>query len=176
MRVRSIILIAILLESATAFAQPGEPWSEPVTESYRHQTLVVDGIGLALLVAGGLSEGEGGRDTAASEALFTAGGLTMLVGAPLVHGIRGHRGRAAGSALMRAGLASAGMFVAVSINRGCDGLLCELDYVGYGVLGGLALATLLDAAYLTDETVETQWSPQLAATTDGVRAGVAFAW
>lgn len=183
-------VIACLLGSATAFAQPPrEP--PPATESYRLQTFAVDGVGLALLVAGGLAEGEGGRDTQTSETLFTVGSLAMVFGAPIVHGIRGHRERAVGSTLLRVGLAGAGMLVAVQMNSGCgdgdppedgalfdDDFLCELDYAGYGVLGGLVLASVLDAAFMTDETVApARWSPQLAATRDGgVRAGLAFAW
>lgn len=178
MRVRAAIVLATLLESATALAQP-TPWqtAEPVTESYRYQTLAVDALGLGLLVAGGIAEGDGGRDTETSEALFTAGGLTMMFGAPIVHGVRGHGGRAVRSTLMRGGLAGLGMLAAMGVRSGCDGFLCQLDYVGYGLLGGFALAAVLDATYNTDEVVETRWAPQVAATPDGgVRAGIALAW
>lgn len=191
MFVRTAIPILSLLVPASALAQPAEPAQEEATTSYRHQTLAVDGIGLALLVAGGLSEGENGRDTDASNALFTVGGLTMLLGAPIIHGARGHTGRAAGSFLMRAGLASGGMVVAIAMNSRCgdghaaeegalfgDDFLCELDYIGYGMLGGLVVASVIDAAFMTDEAIEpgSQWAPQVAATSDGVRVGAAFAW
>lgn len=182
-----LVLVTTLLVPATALA---DDTTAPEPASYRRYTLAADAVGVGLLVAGGFSEGEGGRDTDASDALFTAGGLTMMFGAPIVHASRGHAGRAVGSFLLRGGLAGLGTIIAVSANSDChdssaadDGawfpsdFLCELDYVGYGVLGGLVVASAIDAAFLTDEDPEpATWAPQAWATSHGAGAGVAFTW
>jgi hypothetical protein len=176
-----LCLIASLLVPATALAD-----DEPTT-SYRSMTLTADAVGIGMLVAGGYAEGENGRDTDASNALFAVGGLTTLFATPIIHIARGHKERGVGSILMRGGLAGLGMAIAFSANNDChddknDGLgdpdfLCELDYVGYGVLGGLIAASVIDAAFMTDEKVErATWAPQAWANQHGAGAGVALTW
>ena len=68
------------------------------------------------------------------------------------------------------GLATVGMLIAIGADRD--------DYIGYGVVGGLAVASVIDAIWRTDEpsALRTAWVPQVQATHEGVRAGVAFAW
>jgi hypothetical protein len=176
-------VVASLLCAAPAAA-------DPHTTSYRSQTLAADGIGLGLLVAGGFAEGEGGRDTRASNTLFTVGILGTLFVTPAIHFARGHRRRAAGSVALRWGMAGGGMLLAMMGNLGChanqpanddslfgDDFLCELDYIGYGMFGGLIAASVIDAAFMTDERVERpRWTPQLGATRDGVRVGATWIW
>jgi hypothetical protein len=176
-------VLASLLCAAPAAA-------DPHTTSYRSQTLAADGIGIGLLVAGGFAEGENGRDTTASNTLFTVGILGTLFVTPAIHFARGHRRRAGGSLLMRWGLAGAGMLIAMVGNQGChanapadddsllgEDFLCELDYIGYGMLGGLVAASVIDAAFNTDERVERRrWAPRLDATRDGVRVGATWIW
>ncbi len=188
MTVVRLLLAASLLVPATARAD--DPDEEEETTSYREYTLTTDLVGLSLLVAGGMAEGENGRDTDASGALFAAGSLTSVFGSPIIHLARGHTGRAVGSFGMRLGFATLGASVAMMANSDCHhdqpttegallppDFLCELDYVGYGVIGGLVVASVVDAAFFTDEKVErATWSPQLAATRDGVRVGAAWAW
>jgi len=185
------LAILSLLLPATAFAEdPVEPAQDGPTTSYRSQTLVADGVGLALLVGGGLAESGNGRDTGASDAMFTVGGLTIVFATPIIHGARGHGGRAVGSFLMRGGLAAGGALLATAMNSGChdsqppsegawfdDDFLCELDYIGYGMIGGLVLASVIDAAFMTDEPTDpARWAPQVAASHDGVRVGAMFTW
>jgi hypothetical protein len=193
---RTVVLaVTGLLISATAAASPpgATPLStrEPEVTSYRAQTLIVDGLGIALLVAGGLSEGENGRDTRASGTLFTAGALTITLGSPVVHALNGNRSRGAGSFGMRLGLAGLGAMIAIAGRSRCDDgqpppqgeifdddFLCELDYLGYGVLGGFIVASLLDAAFMTDKPVQgpPRWSPRMTASRDGVHVGAAWRW
>jgi hypothetical protein len=160
----------------SAFADDGTGDTE-VTHYY-HLTLAADAVGVATLVAGGLAEGPGGRDTAASNALFTGGALTMAFGAPIIHLARGHAGRALGSFALRSAAAGAGMLVAVAANT-CDPnteLLCKLDYVGYGFLGGLVVASAIDAAINTEERVPRTtrvWTPTVSASSEGARIGFA---
>lgn len=186
-----VIVVASLLVSATARADDGDEVVDDDLEtvSYKTYTLTTDLVGVSLLFAGAVAEGDDGRDSNASEALFAVGSLTSMFGTPVIHLSRGHAGRAVGSLVMRAGLAGFGAMLAMSANSDChdnakndgsllgDDFLCELDYAGYGMLGGLVVASVIDAAFLTDEKVERPtWSPQLAATHEGVRAGLAFQW
>lgn len=183
MSVRPLLLCLLLPASALADDEP--------TTSYRKYTLATDAVSLGLLVSGGFVDGQDGRDSATSDALFATGAAGALLATPVIHFARGHRERAVGSFLMRAGMAGAGAMLAVTANQGCDDgkpppngqildddFLCELDYMGYGILGGLAVAMAIDAAFLTDERVEAGpgWTPQVAASRDGVRAGFALSW
>lgn len=183
---RRALIVTSLLVSATASANEAP---EAQTTSYRGYTLAADAVGLSLLVAGGFAEGDNGRDTAASEALFTGGILTTAFATPLIHLSRGHGGRFVGSFLLRSGLAGLGMVIAMEANSGCDDgqpasegtlfdddFLCELDYIGYGFLGGLIVASALDAAFMTDEEVAPTWAPRVWAGRDGGGVGAAWAW
>lgn len=142
-----------------------------------------------LMLAGAIAEGEDGRDSTASEAMFTSGWLTMAFAAPAIHLARGQGGRFAGSLLLRAGLAGLGMTVAMQANADCDDgqppppgvffnddFLCELDYAGYGIVGGMLVASALDAVFMTDEKVEARWAPQVWANRGGGGVGAAWAW
>lgn len=136
--------------------------------------------------AGGLAEGEGGRDTEASNALFAIGGATTMLATPIIHIARGHTERGVGSLLMRGGLAGVGAVVAFAANSGChdgessqgildDDFLCELDYVGYGILGGLIVASAIDAAFMTDER-SARAGPRRPGRTTTAGAGLALTW
>ncbi|MBL8621110.1 MAG: hypothetical protein JNK64_07390 [Myxococcales bacterium] len=164
----------------TALGAPAAPAGDPgrVT-SYRRYTLTTDAVALGLMVAGGLAEGEGGRDTALSSNLMGVGALGALFATPIIHGVRGHVGRSLGSLALRSGLGAIGgsLGFAMADCRGDDELLCGLDLVGPGVLLGFAAASLIDAATLTDERDgRTGWAPQLAVTHDRVQVGVAAAF
>lgn len=168
------VVVASLLGSATSAS--AEEWRVETT-SYWRTTATIDALGIGTIIAGGLAEGEGGRDTPTSNALIAIGGLTATLGAPLVHLARGHGERAIGSLLLRGGLAGVGMVVGVGANAGCEGFLCELEYIGYGMIGGLVVASILDSALLTTERSWTPaWTPQIAASAEGVRVGAAWTW
>lgn len=173
MRVAIVAVACVLGSATTASAED----LHVETTSYWKTTAAVDAVGLGLLVAGGFAEGEGGRDTEASNTLFALGGATVMLGAPLVHAARGHGGRAVKSVLLRGGLAGVGMMLAMGANSGCEGFLCGLDYVGYGMFGGLVVASIVDASMNTTERVRPpRWTPQVAASADGVRVGAAWTW
>ena len=147
--------------------------------SYRRYTLTADVVSLGMLVAGGLAEGKDGEDTALSTNLMAVGSMSVMFATPIIHGIRGHFGRSLGSLALRSGLGAIGgsLGFAMADCRGSDELLCGLDLVGPGVLLGLAAASLIDAAALTDERDgRTGWAPQLAVTHDRVQLGVAAAF
>lgn len=179
-----MLLLGLLLP-ATSIAD------DESTTSYRKYTLATDAVSLGALVASGLTEGQGRRDSVVTNTLLATGVASSLLTTPVIHYLRGHRERSLGSFLMRLGMAGAGALLAVTANQDCtdtrnvpsdnmlgDDFLCEYDYAGYGIIGGLAVAMALDAAFLTDERVaaEPGWSPQLTASRDGVRAGVALSW
>jgi hypothetical protein len=172
-----LLLVSTLLVPATAFAD------DELTVSYRRMTITADAIGLGLLAAGGIAGSHDDHSpTDARQALWAMGSATML-GTPIIHIARGHTERGVGALLMRGGLAGIGALVGYTANRGCaDGVkngdeFCELDYVGYGVLGGLVVAAAFDAAFLTDEKVEREtWAPQAWVNPNGAGAGVSVIW
>ncbi len=178
-----VIALLIALATGTAIAQPGRTphamFDEAtVSTSYRQVTMSVDAIALGLLVAGGAAEGQNGRDTALSDTLFTTGGLGALFAVPIVHGVRGHLSRSIGSFGLRAGLANVGALVALGMRDGCEEFLCQLDYVGYGVFGGLVVAALIDGAAFTTETTKVRRPtrllvPQLSMRESGGVVGLA---
>jgi hypothetical protein len=141
--------------------------------------LTADGIGIGALIAGGLAEGPNGRDTSASNTLFAIGTLGSMFATPLIHAVRGHGTRALGSVLLRAGGMGIGMAVGISMTSCSSGDgFCKLDGAGPGVIGGLIVASIVDAAANTDETVERpgRWSPVIAARSGGGTIGFAAAF
>jgi hypothetical protein len=176
---RRLLCLALLFcMTLPRLARADDESADTEVTHYHHLTLGVDGASLAVLVAGGLAEGEGGRDTTASSTLMPIGLLGMTFGTPIVHLTRGHTGRALGSFALRVAFASGGMLVAEAA-RSCnpdEDFLCKLDYVGYGMVGGLVLASLFDAATMTEERVPRRgptWAPSLSATPGGARVGIA---
>jgi hypothetical protein len=171
MRVR-LFLVACLLGPATALADD--------TTSYRQLTLPTDAVGIGLLTAGGFA---GAHDdhtpTDARKALWVMGSAAML-GTPIIHIARGHTERGIGALLMRASFAGVGGLAGYAANSECDQKadgFCDVQYVGYGILAGLVVASALDAAYMTDEKVEREsWAPQAWANPHGAGAGVAVSW
>lgn len=163
-----------------------EPTQTASTTSYRHQTLLVDGISLGFMLGGSyLNDGPGDR----GDTLIGIGLLGSVLGTPFVHGLRGHSDRFMGSLGIRLGLMTAGTVAAVMAAGDCDDpnndhgtiidpdFLCEMEYIGYGIMGAAVAATVIDAALFTDEVSETpRWTPHLAPTRDGVRAGVTWAF
>lgn len=163
---------------------PSVAAARPETTTYRTQTLLVDGAALGFMVGGGLLEPSG-----QSEAIMALGLLGSVLGTPFVHGLRGHSDRFMGSLGIRLGLMTAGTFTALALRDDCDDptndsgtfiapdIGCELEYLGYGILGAAVVATVIDAALFTDEAVEKPtWTPHLVPTGDGVRAGVSMAF
>jgi hypothetical protein len=168
-----------LLFASSASAQPGlAPVSPPAEEvtSYRTWTLASDAASLGLMLGSFAAEGPNGRDTSTSSTLLAVGLGGAFLGAPIIHAARGHWARAGGSLAMRWALAGAGMMIGVA-SQHCDSgdAFCKLDGIGPGILGGLVVASLIDAVALTDErrAPAPSWTPQVAAGRSGVSLGFA---
>ena len=80
-----VTLIALGMAASTARADDPTAEPSPAAErvtSYRKYTLTADVLSLSLMVAGGLAEGEGGRDTAASNTLMGVGSMGEAFATP----------------------------------------------------------------------------------------------
>ena len=168
------LLIASILLGSVAVAS-AEERREVTTTHYYGQTLTADALSLGLFVGGMYAEGESGRDTETSNALMSAGLLGGFFASPVIHFSRGHIDRGVESMLLRGGLASLGMVVGVeTASCGDNEILCGFDRIGPGVLVGLTVASVIDAATLTEEThEEPTWVPHVAASSRGVQVGIA---
>ena len=171
-------LVALLLTLATSHAHADE---EPVPpgRSYAKYMLAVDATSVGLLVAGALSEREGGEDTAATGALFTAGALGVFFGGPIVHLSRGHGKRALASFGLRYAAITVGALAAMKLANceNSDELFCELEAAGPGILIGFVAASLIDGALMTDEPIaEPTWTPTVSATQNGGTVGLFRRW
>jgi hypothetical protein len=141
-----------------------------VEQSYGLQILAMDGVGIALLVAGGSSD---------SEALGTIGLLTMGFGPAVVHAAHGHADSAVASALMRPALTIGGVYMGAAM-ADCGGdhdeFLCGLGEAMIGGLIGYGTSVAIDASYLARSRRTTRtprWIPTASASSSGVHLGVA---
>lgn len=127
------------------------------------------------MVAGGLAEGEGGRDTQASNTLMASGFFGALLATPIIHGVRRHPDRALASFALRTALSSVGGYIAVSTANCHDDseMFCGLDRLGPGFLAGFVVASLIDAKTMTTERRPAPtWTPMVGADPHGVRLGL----
>ena len=181
---RTWMILASLALATPALAQPSlAPLAEPaqpetVTTSYRAQTMVADGLSIAAILGSFASEGPGGRDSSVTGPLLVAGLIGGAWITPIIHGVRGHAGRAVGSWLLREGAMGLGAIIGVaSASCSADAFLCGFDRIGPGLVAGLVVASVLDAAFLTDETHErapaSSWSPVIAPRQGGGTIGFA---
>lgn len=173
MRAPNLVLtVAILAWSSWAHAQPGmtqPPLVPPANggnefevreHSYRGLLLGTSAGALGLFLLGGLSEGENGRDTEASEKLFAAGMIGFVASGPIVHATQGNLKNAGGSLALRLVLPAAGMAIGIA-TADCDELLCELDRAGPGWLVGAAVATGIDAIWLAKTSTVVEERPRV---------------
>lgn len=170
MRRALIIIITALGIGGTAAAE--EP--KPVTTHYYAQTLTIDALSIGMFLGGMQAEAHDGHDTPTSNTLMSLGLLGGYFGTPVLHLVRGHGDRMLESLLMRGALASVGMVVGVeTADCGNGELLCGFDRIGPGIIAGLAVASVVDAVYLTDETEEpATWAPQISASSHGAQVGL----
>src|SRR3954470_17526274 len=189
-RMRSIAGLLILATPLAAHAEPPsltplvEPAAPLVEEhtSYRVYTLTADGLSIGALLLGAASESATGRDSDATGGLYTVGLLGGAFVTPIIHGMRGHGGRALGSYLLRSGLMGIGGMIGVASAGRCADTewFCGLDRMVPGMAGGLVAASVLDAVFLTDETVERpsgpQWTPIVAPRAGGATVGLVAAF
>jgi len=162
----------ICLSLVLALASPAAADDSEVT-SYRAWTITADGLSTAAALGGIWAVHE--DNTPAANVLITAAALGFLA-TPIIHATRGHLERAAASAwLLRGTFASIGMLTGVAIEGRCHELFCELDAGFLGAFGGIVVAAAIDSAFLTDE-VRPRWSPQVAASREGARIGIALSF
>jgi len=178
MRTTVTALVATTLVAvAPAAAQPLPPDTPTeTTSSYASWTLGADGVSIALLLAGAAAEGDGGRDTDASNTLFMTGFFGSVFATPIIHGIRRHPDRALGSFALRAGLGSLGAYLGVA-TASCDhntDTFCDLERIGPGFLVGIVIAGVIDAATMTTERHPAPtWAPVVSGDSHGVQLGLA---
>ena len=159
-----------------------EPLQDPantITSSYRSMTMTVDAISIAALLGSFATQGKAGADNGVSVSLFAIGGLGAVYGVPIIHGVRGHWARGVASWMIRESTMGVGMLVAVS-TAPCtrEQWFCGLDRISPGMAGGLVVASVIDAVFLTDEKQQraptgTAWTPLLAPGRGGGTIGVA---
>ena len=174
---RTWMILASLAVATTARAQP-QPEPDPglETTSYRNTTMLVDALSIGAIGLAFASEGPGGRDSRVTGPLFIAGAIGGVWIVPIIHGMRGHSDRAVGSWLLRQGAMGAGMLIGMATAT-CtpDEFLCGVDRLGPGLLAGLVVASILDAALLTDETTvkpSGTWTPIVAPRQGGATMGI----
>lgn len=178
---RTTVAVAFLT-AAIATAAPAaadtvisDPHETDIVTSYSSWTLAADGASVALLLGGFAAEGEGGRDTQASNALMTTGFLGAVFATPIIHAVRRHPDRALGSVALRTALGSLGAYAAVKTANCEDSTewFCGLDRMGPGFLAGFVVASVIDAATMTTERRPApSWTPAIGADAHGVRLGV----
>ena len=154
MHLRRTVQLALCVTSiASAEAQADE-------DSYRWQLAATDGIALGLFALGGVAEGDGGRDTAASTALMGMGMTGYMLGGPVVHAAHGEWTRSLPSLAIRALLPGAGIAIAMAADE-CekDDFICGFDYLGVGWMAGAVAASVLDVSLLGGGRADAEFGP-----------------
>jgi hypothetical protein len=178
-------VVAAAIPSLAAAEAPGEqvpaaPMTfapgTPKTINYSSQLMTVDGLSVAAILAGSKT----------NSALAGIGGISLFVGAPLVHLSHGETKSAAISFALRVGLPFAGFMIggmagpkdgAISCpgngDGQCQGGRFSLGGAMLGTAVGLGTALIIDYTKLAKHT-ETQpgsWQPTLAAGPGGFSVG-----
>jgi len=167
MRQLAVAALLVLAIGQPAHAQPSAPEGEGT--SYRSSTLLADGLALGL-IGGGLFAKNGDVQGA-----LLLGGVVTMLGTPLVHVARGHHARAVASVGVRTAALGLGLAVAIAHE---DLGRREPDTIGVrwfwgGMVGGLVVASAIDATLLTHETKPRRWTPVIAPLDGGARVGIA---
>jgi len=165
---------------------PSEPIAEPIVEapvpSYRSTTMAVDAIGIGVMTVGLI--GFARDDTSdASMGLALAGLTVSAFGTTVVHGVRGGKGQALKSYLLRAMSATTGMLIGLGAAHCEDEKLfaqlgCAMKGMTWGVGGGLVAASVLDALFMHGSSSEKprRWAPMIAPGDGGARVGIGGAF
>jgi hypothetical protein len=162
---------------------PLEDPANTVTTSYRAITLSVDAASIAAAFGGYalLDKRNEVPSNNFAGGLMVVGVLTGAYAVPIIHAARGHGMRALASWLIRDGAMGVGGMVGIATAQ-CSPQewFCGLDRIGPGMAGGLVLASVIDAALLTDEKEQrpagATWSPLLAPARGGGTVGFAAAF
>jgi hypothetical protein len=186
-RMRHAILVLVLLAAATATARADEPmWSGPPGAapypapptptrevSYGHQTLIADGVAIALVTAGFLQD-----NPYSGLALVGVGANVYALGAPIVHFSNREVGNGFKSLGVRFGLPMLGMLIgeqlgsqvaiACKVGEDCPDPGSTGLAIGAGL--GALVAVAIDARFLARKRV-TEAPPQIAPTIGYDRSG-----
>jgi hypothetical protein len=169
----AVLAVAALVVASSSLAYADTPADTPAeqTTSYRVRSLAIDAPSIGLFV-GGLALDEDGAD-----AMMGLGVAGAIAGVPILHLTRGHYRRAGASLALRT-LVPLVTTAAFSAASSCpdDEMFCA---AGKGFAFGLVLASVIDAATMTDEVRPAPpparaWTPSLAVTGGGVQVGVGF--
>jgi hypothetical protein len=133
--------------------------------------IVGDGVALGMIAVGAATDFDIG---------IILGVPTYVVRAPIMHMSRQRYGRAAASLAMRVGLPLVGVVVGDRVDASCGSPPCmgdELRNVYVGLLGGVVLASVLDAAFLAsgdapERQSQSGWTPTARPTQGGLALGV----
>ena len=170
-----ILLLVPVFAVSTAYAGPSLSERETTT-SYRFETLLVDGLSVGTFFLGLATD----QSNKLRDPLLVAGASGGLLAAPLIHGLRGHSGRAGGSLALRTAGVVVGAGIGVAAADGCapsDGSCNDLR-AGLGLLSGFLVASAIDAAMMTDELEHrpaqtSRWVPVITPRSNGGTFGVA---
>ncbi len=144
---RRLLLAAVLAQASVVAA------AEPAPGGYRVQVLTSDAVAFAAFAASAGFEGDGGRDTAASDASLRISLGLFVVGGPAIHAAHGRWGRATISAGLRLVLPILGAGIATATAECRDPFLCGLDRLPIGLVLGALAASAADVALLAGESV-----------------------
>ncbi|MBK9036559.1 MAG: hypothetical protein IPL61_35805 [Myxococcales bacterium] len=178
MRIALVVLATLATVTSVAAAQPSTTMSSTqgfeertetvkVVDRYGLEVLAMDAAGLAIMVAGGAADNE--------TAGWLGAGVVML-GPAAMHLRHGDPGRAAGSVALRAGLIVGGAALGAAMATcGPEEWFCGLGETMIGGLVGYGAAVVIDAGFIA-QTTRTErrprWTPQVAASSSGLRVGV----
>lgn len=177
-RVPLAVIAVLTALTSIAGAQPGttmsstrgfeeEPETVEVVDRYGLEILAMDATGLAIMIAGSAVE---------TESAAWLGAAVIMFGPAAMHLRHDDPGRAAGSVALRAGLIVGGAALGSAMaNCSSDRLLCGLGETLVGGLVGYGAAIVIDAGFIA-RTTHTErrprWTPQVAASSSGLRVGV----
>lgn len=139
-----------------------------VEKSYGTSILAVDGLGVGMLLLAGAADSPG---------LAYAGLATMAFGPGMVHAAKGRHGEALGSMVLRPGAVVVGARLGYELENCSENNddWCGLGGIFLGGIVGYGAAVVVDAGFLAREKKivrQHQLTPQLAASSDGMRVGL----
>jgi hypothetical protein len=182
---KSDAAVAGTLEGAADTPSPTAPQPPVAPERawYGWQLLISDFVALGA-IGGAAVAGVGGTD---AYAVIIPAAIVYDLGAPTIHWLHQRKAIAGASFGIRAGVPFVGVLVGSVVascgNEGSAAASCRRFGAGYGALGGFAVATAIDAAFLAwdapirspgDRAVATGlgWTPLLLPRQGGAMLGV----
>jgi hypothetical protein len=177
-------ILASLAVSTTAAAEPPGLTPPTVEEggapSYRAQLIVSDVVGTSLLVGG---IGQAFSDGEPAQPVFTLGLVTYGFGAPIIHLVHHHPGRALASLALRvaapivtAGIGSQLRTCFVTSSADCNVDEAAASHAGIGALIGALSAMAVDTVWLgaaEPARPAPSWTPTVGANRSAVTLGLA---